>query len=561
MSDTNTFDAIVVGSGISGGWAAKELSEKGLKTLVLERGRDVKHVEDYPTMFKNPWDFPHHNQRTQEMIKNHPVQSRTGSFNEENMHFFVNDLDNPYTTPEDQRFDWIRGYHVGGRSLTWGRQCYRLSDLDFEANAKDGVGVDWPIRYKDIAPWYDYVESFAGISGKAEGLPHLPDGKFLPPMEMNCVERHVKDAIGKNFNGRMMTIGRVANLSKAHNGRGPCQYRNLCKRGCPYGGYFSSNAATLPVAMATGNMTLRPHSIVHSIIFDPQKGKASGVRIIDGQTNETIEYYARVIFLNASTLGSTQILLNSKSTRHPNGLGNSSGTLGHHLMDHHFQVGASGTFEDFADEYYVGRRPNGIYIPRFRNLKGQDMEFLRGFGYQGSARREGWGRGAQELGFGADFKDSLSKPGPWMMGLTGFGECLPDYENKVELNEEVRDKWGLPTLKISAKFRENEHLMRKDMMESAGEMLEAAGAKNIALRNAPAIPGLGIHEMGTARMGRDPKTSVLNGHNQLHDCQNVFVTDGACMTSSACQNPSITYMALTARACDFAVQELKRMNL
>ena len=561
MSDTHTFDAIVVGSGISGGWAAKELCQKGLKTLVLERGRDVKHVDDYPTMFKNPWDFDHHDMVTQEMKKNYPVQSRTGSFNENNKHFFVNDLENPYTTPEDKRFDWIRGYHVGGRSLTWGRQCYRLSDLDFTANAKDGVGVDWPIRYKDIAPWYDYVESFAGISGKAEGLPHLPDGKFLPPMEMNCVERHMGDRIKRHFKGRLMTIGRAANLTKAHHNRGPCQYRNMCKRGCPYGGYFSSNAATLPAAAETGNLTLRPHSIVHSIIFDPEKGKAKGVRVIDGETNKTFEFFARIVFLNASTLGSTQILLNSKSSHHPDGLGNSSGALGHYLMDHHFQVGGSATFEDFEEQYYYGRRPNGIYIPRFRNLKGQEMDYLRGFGYQGGASREGWDRGQKQLGFGAAFKDSLSKPGPWKMGLTGFGECLPEYENKVELNEEVRDKWGLPTLKISAAFRENEHLMRKDMMTSAGEMLEAAGGKNISLRNQPAIPGLGIHEMGTARMGRDPKTSVLNGHNQLHDCPNVFVTDGACMTSSGCQNPSLTYMALTARACDFAVQELKKMKL
>lgn len=558
----NTYDAIVIGSGIAGGWAAKELSEKGLKTLVLERGRNIRHVTDYPTMNMDPWDLPYRDQVPAEELKKYEKQKRTGyTIKQSTKHWWVNDLENPYT--ETKRFDWIRGYHVGGRSLLWGRQSYRWSDIDFEANAKDGWGVDWPIRYKDLAPWYDYVESFAGISGQKEGLPQLPDGQFLPPMEMNCLEQHVKQKIEENFTDRIMTIGRVANLTVPHNGRGKCHNRNRCIRGCPYGGYFSSNAASLPAAARTGNMTLRPHSIVNGIIYDEEEGKATGVRIIDAETNETQEFYARIIFCCASTLGSTFILLNSTSDRFPNGLGNDSGELGHNLMDHHFRVGASGRYDGFDDKHYQGRRPNGIYIPRFRNISKETTrkDYIRGFGYQGRASRENWAAGIKEMGFGAAYKADLLEPGPWRMGIGSWGEHLPYHENKVTLNQDVRDKWGQPTLTIDCEFKENEMAMRKDMAQSAAEMLEAAGIKDPQIYDDPGAPGLCIHEMGTARMGRDPKTSVLNGWNQVHAVPNVFVTDGACMTSSACQNPSLTYMALTARACDYAVKELKKMNL
>jgi choline dehydrogenase-like flavoprotein len=552
-----TYDAIVVGSGISGGWAAKELCEKGLKTLVLERGRDVKHP-DYPTAALEPWDLDYRDQVPVEEMKDYQKQSRTGyTIRQSSKHWFVKDTEHPYV--ETKRFDWMRGYHVGGRSLLWGRQSYRLAPMDFEANAKDGIGVDWPIRYNDIAPWYDYVETFAGISGSKEGLPQLPDGKFLPPMELNCVEQEAKKGIEANFKERKLIIGRVANLTQEHNGRGSCQYRNRCIRGCPYGAYFSSNAATLPAAEKTGNMTLRPHSIVNSIIYDPKTRKAKGVRVIDAETNETKEFYAKVIFLCASAMASTYILLNSK-------IGNQSDQLGRNIMDHHLGCGASGVYEGFEDKFYKGRRANGLYIPRFRNLGDKDTarkDFIRGYGYQGGASRQSWMSSIAEMrvGLGADFKESLLHPGPWEMGMGGFGEVLPYAENRVTLTDEVRDKWGQPTLKFDAEYKENEFAMRKDMMEAAAEMLEASGFKNIRTYDNGSYLGLGIHEMGTARMGRDPKTSVLNANNQLHDVKNVFVTDGACMTSAGCVNPSLTYMALTARAADFAVKELKKMNL
>lgn len=557
----NQFDAIVVGSGISGGWAAKELCEKGLKTLVLERGRDVQHIKDYPTMNKAPWELDNRGMESNDVKENHYVQIKTYAFTEGNKHFFVNDKENPYTTPDDKEFRWIRGYQVGGRSLTWGRQSYRLSDIDFEANLKEGIGVDWPIRYNDIAPWYDYVEQFIGVSGQNEGLEQLPDGKFLPPMDMFCVETKIKSVIENNWNDRKMIMGRTANITKNHNGRTACQYRNMCSRGCPFGGYFCSNSSTLPAAEVTGNLTLRPHSIVESVIYDEQKGKATGVRVIDAVTNETKEYFAKIIFLNASTLGSTWIMLNSKSTRFPNGLGNTSGTLGKYLMDHHFKVSSRAEFEGFEDKYHYGYRPNGIYVPRFRNLKEKHPDFIRGYGMQGGANRLGWGYGNRKLGFGAEFKEELMKPGPWEMTFLAFGECLPYEDNVAKLNPNVTDKWGLPTLHISAEFKDNEYAMRKDMAITTHEMLEAAGGKNIQTSDTDDVPGYGIHEMGTARMGRDPKTSMLNSHNQLHEVPNVFVTDGAAMTSSASQNPSLTYMALTARAVHFAVDQLKKRNL
>lgn len=560
----HTYDAIVVGSGISGGWAAKELTEKGLNTLVLERGRDVKHGE-YPTAMMEQWEFPGRNQISRQSLERQAKQSRTGyTTREASAHWFVDDIDNPYA--EEKRFDWCRGYHVGGRSLMWGRQSYRLSDLDFTANAQDGFGVDWPVRYAEIKPWYDHAERFAGISGSNEGLPQLPDGEFLPPFEMNCLERHVKDRIARAFGGRKLIHARVANLSRPHLGRGGCQYRNRCSRGCPYGAYFSSNASTLPAAYATGRLTLRPFSIVSEVIYDADQGKATGVRILDAETGVTMEYYAKVIFLCASAIASTAILLNSKSDRFPTGLGNDSGELGHNLMDHHFKVGASGRYDGFQDRYYKGRRPTSIYVPRFRNLgdaASRRTDYVRGFGYQGGASRTSWTRGVAELArFGADLKADLFAPGEWRMGIGSWGEHLPYHENRMYLNYDLTDKWGQPTVTFDCEFKENERNMRRDMQASAVAMLEAGGLQDVKGFDDPtSAPGLCIHEMGTARMGRDPRTSVLNGHNQVHAVPNIFVTDGAFMTSSACVNPSLTYMAFTARAADHAVNELNRRNL
>ena len=563
-----TYDAIVVGSGISGGIAAKELCEKGLKTLVLERGRDVKHG-DYPTANLESWDLPNRGRTPKEEVDKHYFkQKRTGyTIREANKHWFVKDDENPYT--EIKRFDWMRGYHVGGRSIMWGRHSYRWSDLDFEANAKESIAVDWPIRYKDIKPWYEHVEKFVGVTGMNEGLAQLPDSIFQPAMGLNCVEDHFRQKVAANLGGRVVTQGRIAHLTKPnpeiHKNRANCQYRNRCIRGCPFGAYYSSNAGALPVAEATGNMTLRPNSIVNSLIFDKETRRAKGVRVIDAKTNETKEFYAKVIFLNASALGSTFILMNTKTEEFPDGLGSSSGELGHNLMDHHFRCGARGEFDGFHDKYYKGRRPGGLYIPRFRNVDkaSAQKDYLRGFGYQGGASRSNWMRGVSEMEatIGAELKAQLVQPGPWQMGLTAFAEMLPYHENKVMLNEEVRDKWGQPTLTFDCENKENEMAMRPDMMEAAAEMLEAAGFKDVQTYDRKSWPGLGIHEMGTARMGNNPKTSVLNKWNQVHDAKNVFVTDGACMTSASCVNPSLTYMALTARAADYAVKELKKLNL
>jgi choline dehydrogenase-like flavoprotein len=556
-----TYDAIVIGSGISGGWAAKELCEKGLKTLVLERGRMVKHP-DYPTANLEDWELPNRDELTEEEWKDYPIQRRTGyTMTPALKHWWPKDTEFPYT--ETKPFDWIRAYHVGGRSLLWGRQSYRLSEMDFEANAKEGIAVDWPVRYKDIAPWYDHVEKFIGVSGQVEGLPQLPDGQFLQPMEMNCIEKHVKARIETRFPGRKMTIGRAAHITTpgGHNGRGTCMSRNRCMRGCPFGAYFSSNSSTLPAAEATGNLTIRPYSVVTRIIFDPKTQKASGVEILDSETKETKEYFAKIIFLCASTLHSTQILLQSDSERFPLGMGNDSGELGHNLMDHHFRLGANGTSDDFSDKYYLGRRPNGIYIPRYQNLYGNNKNYIRGFGYQGGGGREGWQRYIAEAEYGSTLKEAISNPGEWTMGLMGFGECLPYHENKVTLNKDVKDVLGMPTLNLDAEWKTNEYNMRKDMMNDAAEMLEAAGLKNVSTYDSGCNPGLGIHEMGTARMGRDPKTSVLNGWNQIHAVQNVFVTDGSFMTSAGCQNPSLTYMAFTARAANYAVDQLKAGKL
>jgi len=555
----STYDAIVIGSGMSGGWAAKELCEKGLKTLVLERGRMVEHVKDYTTMNDDPWDMELRGGVTPEDHKKHASVSRAGWLGADTKQFWANDIESPYT--ETKPFLWLRAHQMGGRSMLWGKQTYRWNKLDFEANDVDGHGVDWPIRYEDLEPWYTYVEKYAGISGEALGLPQLPDSHFLPPMELNCVEKHVKSRIEKDFPGRHLIIGRVAHLTVPHNGRGKCQNRNRCGRGCPYGAYFSANAVTLPAANATGNMTIRPFSIVQSIIYDDKKEKVTGVRIIDAETNEAIEYYAKIVFCNASTLGSTQILMNSVSNRFENGLGNDSGELGHNLMDHTYRVGAMGTVDGFDDKYYKGRRPNGIYIPRYYNLdeKTKSDKFLRGFGYQGGAGRGG--NAANTEDFGADFKDAILKPGPWEFFITGFAECLPYHDNQVTLNKNKLDKWGQPTLSIDAEFKANEKALNNQIRVDAVEMLEKAGLKNVMGFDNDHPPGWGVHEMGTARMGRDPKTSVLNGFNQIHEAKNVFVTDGACMTSSSCVNPSLTYMALSARAADHAVSELKKQNL
>ena len=558
---SNTFDAIVIGSGMSGGWAAKELTEKRLKTLVLERGRPVEHIKDYPTTNMAPWEFEFRKEPSKATREEYPIQKEVYAFNESTKHFFASDKKHPYTTPEDKPFNWFKGFHTGGKSITWWRQSYRFSEIDFESNARDGYGVDWPVRYTDIAPWYDYVEKYIGVSGKKEGLRQLPDGEFLPPMEFNCVEEHFRDSIRENFDGRVMTIGRCAHLTVRHNGRGPCQYRHMCETGCPFSGYFSSVSVTLPAAQATGNMTFRPHSIVHSIIFDKTSRRASGVRVIDAQTKETTEYFARVIFLCASTLPTTQIMLNSTSESFPDGIGNSSGMLGHHLMDH-FGVGLTATVEGFENGYYNGHRPNGIYIPRFQNIDEPHPDFVRGFGYQGGAQRRGWERGLNQKGIGAEFKENLLKPGPWEMGIEGYGECLPYYDNKVELHPELKDEWGIPLLHISCELKENEKKMMRSMLEMGTEMLETAGYKEITPGNPDDwVFGNGIHEMGTARMGQDPKTSVLNKWNACHDVPNLFVTDGSFMTSAGCQNPSLTYMAFTARATNYAVEQMKKNSL
>lgn len=560
MAD-NTYDAIVVGSGISGGWAAKELTEKGLKVLLLERGENIEHIKDYDKANKEVWDLPHRGGRTQQMIKDYPVLKRDYPLNERNLHYWVNEKESPYT--EVKRFDWYRGYHVGGRSLMWGRQSYRWSDFDFEANAKDGIAIDWPIRYKDISTWYHYVEGFAGISGNKDGLPQLPDGNFLPPMELNCVEKEVAARIKQQYGGkRLLTIGRVANITQPRpEQQRNCLYRDKCWLGCPFGGYFSTQSATLPAAMKTGKLTLRPFSIVKEIIYDKDTKQAKGVRIIDAQNNNTYDYFSKIVFLNASTLNSTWILMNSATDIWPEGLGSSSGELGHNLMDHHFRAGASGKPEGYDDKYVYGKRPNGIYIPRYRNLFDDKRDYIRGFGYQGGASRQGWSREIAEMSIGADFKEALCEPGEWTMGLNAFGETLPYHENKITLDNTKKDKWGLPVLAIDCEIKDNEKKMRQDMMNDAAEMLTTAGIKDVKTYDNSYYPGMGIHEMGTARMGRDPKTSVLNEWNQVWDCKNVFVTDGSFMTSASCVNPSLTYMAMTARACDYAVKELKRMNI
>ena len=554
------YDAIVVGSGISGGWAAKELTEKGLRVLLLERGRNVEHIKDYVNATKGPWEFAHRGGRTIAMEELYPVLKRDYPLNEKNLSFWVNEQESPYT--EVRRFDWYRGYQVGGRSLMWGRQSYRWSDLDFEANLRDGIATDWPIRYADLAPWYDHVEKHAGIAGSAEGMAQLPDGQFQPAMPLNCGEELVAGRLTKLFDGKRRIIpGRTANATQALPGRTPCQYRDACWLGCPYGGYFSTQSSTLPAAVKTGRLTLKPFAIVSEVLYDRDRKRATGVRVLDAVTNQTTDYSARVVFLCASTLNSTWLLMRSATDVWPGGLGSSSGQLGHNLMDHHFRCGASGKLEGLTDKYYNGRRPTGFYIPRYRNLFGDKRPYLRGFGYQGGAGRDGWSSAVAELGVGGAFKDKAAEPGAWSVGATAFGEMLPNHKNKVTLDDKKTDKWGMPVLKIDCATGENERLMRKDMVHDMEELLEQCGVKEVNGYDNECFPGMGIHELGTARMGRSPRSSVLNGWNQVWDAPNVFVTDGASMASSACQNPSLTYMALTARAADHAVNELNRRNL
>lgn len=559
-----TFDAIVIGSGISGGWVAKELCEKGLRTLVLERGRQVEHIKDYPTAMKETWQMPYRGALSPDFARENPVASKCYALNDFTEHFFVKDKEHPYV--QQKPFDWIKGYQVGGKSLLWARQTQRWSPYDFEGPARDGFAVDWPIRYEDLADWYTHVEHFAGISGNKDGLDTLPDGDFLPPMELNCVEQHLQQSIQNNYTDRHMIVGRCAHLTEPREihrqqGRGSCQYRHYCYRGCPYGGYFSSNSSTLPWAAKTGKLTMRPHSVVHSVIYDEEKEKATGVRVIDTQTKEETEYYASIIFVNGSTVNTNLLLLNSISSRFPNGLGNDSGTLGKYVAFHNYRARVNATIDQFSDRYYYGRRPNAGYMPRFRNVKKQETDFLRGYAIYIDASRKDWSRENDSLAFGADFKQQMTEPGEWSIFVMAMGETLPKESNQLSLHPELKDEWGIPQIVTSIDYDDNDEKMILDFHLQASEMLDKAGFKNITPVDTKQAPGLDIHEMGGCRMGKDPKTSMLNRWNQMHAVKNVFVTDGACMTSTSTQNPSLTYMAMSARAADYAVQEMKRRNI
>lgn len=560
----NHFDAIVIGSGISGGWAAKELCEQGLKTLVLERGRNVTHIKDYPTTNMDPWEFRHRSVRTQQMRKENPIASKCYAFDEATEHFFVKDKEHPYI--QEKPFDWIRGYQVGGKSLIWARQTQRWSRFDFEGPARDGFAVEWPIRYEELAPWYSHVEKFVGISGNKDGLETLPDGEFLEPWQLNVAEKSIQKKIHEHYKDRFVIQGRCAHLTKPNpihleQGRGQCQARNICYRGCPFGGYFSSNSSTLPWAEKTGNLTLQPFSVVHSIIYDEKKGRATGVRVIDANTKQAIEYFAKVIFINAATLNTNLILLNSTSGRFPNGFGNDNGLLGKYIAFHDYRGNITATFEGDDDFVTFGRRPTAALMPNFRNVYKQETDFLRGYQVHYTASRESWQRGNGMDVIGAGLKEQLTEPGSWSVYMMMQGETIPHEKNHVRLSEDKKDDWGIPLLVTSVDYGENDHKLFKDFLQQGSEMLEKAGCKNIHGYDNGRVPGNDIHEMGGVRMGKDPKTSLLNKWNQFHNCPNVFVTDGACMASTSTQNPSLTFMALTARAANYAVEELKKGNI
>jgi choline dehydrogenase-like flavoprotein len=559
----NTYDAIVVGSGISGGWAAKELSEKGLKTLLLERGRNVEHLKDYPTATKNPWDLKHGGD-VSKLKRENPILAKCYAVDEATEHFFVKDDEHPYV--QEKPFDWIRGYQVGGKSLIWARQTQRWSPFDFEGPARDGFAIDWPIRYKDLAPWYSHVERFAGISGNRDGLETLPDSESLPPFEMNCVEKDIQQKLMSAYNDRNVIQGRCAHLTKPspihlQQGRSQCQARHLCYRGCPFGAYFSSNSSTIPWAMKTGNLTLQPDSVVHSVIYDDVKGKVTGVRVIDAHTKQMTAYYAKIIFLNAACLNTNLIALNSTSKRFPNGLGNDNGLLGKYMAFHNYRGTVTANFEGYQDKYYFGRRPTQAMMPNFRNVRKQETDFQRGYMVHYSADRAGWGAGVGMEGIGASYKDQITEPGAWGVFMMMQGEHLPMEQNKVYLHKELKDQWGIPQIVFDIDYGNNDEKILKDFHQQGAEMLEKAGCKNIQQHDSKQAPGLDIHEMGGIRMGNDPKTSLLNKWNQFHHAPNVFVTDGACMVSTSTQNPSLTFMALTARAADHAVDLLKRNEL
>jgi len=564
-TEQHTYDAIVIGSGISGGWAAKELCDHGLKTLILERGRNVVHLKDYPTSRKGPWEFPHRTHEPLAVIEASPIVSRCYAFSEASQHFFVKDKEHPYV--QDKPFDWIRGYQVGGKSLLWARQTQRWSKFDFEGPGRDGFAVDWPIRYDDIAPWYSHVETFAGIAGNKDGLETLPDGEFLQAWEMNAVEKDMTKRINEHYKGqRNVIIGRCAHLTKPNpihlqQGRGQCQARSLCERGCPFGGYFSSNASTIPWALRTGNLTVRPDSVVHSIIYDEKKGKAVGVRVIDAHTKEATEFYAKIIFLNAATMNSNLVMLNSTSSRFPNGLGNDSGVLGKYVAFHNYRGNVFASMDGYLDSYYYGRRPTAIMMPNFRNVYKQEMDFQRGYMTFYSVQRQGWGHETDGIQLGGTFKDNIAEPGSWGIYTQMQGETIPKETNHVSLSNDQKDDWGIPLLKTSVVYDDNDVKSMNDFMDQAAEMLDIAGCKNIVKHDTQQAPGLDIHEMGGVRMGKDTKTSILNSWNQVHSCPNVFVTDGSCMVSTSTQNPSLTFMAITARAANHAVEELKKGNL